>query len=137
MSLNDYDGDTRASRHLGARDKKYMTDLTAKIVEEAGIRPIDGPVDICIRWIESTRRRDWNNVTFAKKGILDGIEKAKVIRKDSQKYIPMPNIDLGDFDRTNPRIEVYIRPWRKTNRFQGWEEDLTWELGFNPFNQEE
>ena len=137
MSLNEYDVDARANRLKVARDKKSMMLVAALAIREAAIRQIDGPVDICIRWIEPTRRRDWDNVTFAKKAILDDLQKENVIPSDSSKRIPEPTIDLGSYDRLKPRIEVYIKPYKREMRFKGWEDDLTEELGFNPFNMEE
>lgn len=61
-----------------------------------------------ITWIEENRRRDMDNVAFAKKFILDGLVRAGVIRDDTPRYIAGLS-DRFAYDKQNPRIEVEVR----------------------------
>jgi Holliday junction resolvase RusA-like endonuclease len=44
----------------------------------------DGPVTIQFTWYEPNRRRDVDNVAFAKKYILDAMQKKGVLKNDRQ-----------------------------------------------------
>ncbi|WP_302419996.1 hypothetical protein [uncultured Megasphaera sp.] len=62
---------------------------------------------IVFRWIEPNRRRDKDNVAFAKKFILDSLQEVGIIKNDGWDEI----ISFRDefyIDRNNPRVEVYI-----------------------------
>jgi len=58
-------------------------------------------------WYTKNKRKDPDNVAFAKKYILDGIKEAGIIPDDSMTYI----VSFADFfhiDTKNPRVEVHI-----------------------------
>ena len=48
---------------------------------------IKPPYWILFEWHESSCRRDYDNVASAKKFVLDAMQKAGVIERDSQRYI--------------------------------------------------
>ena len=58
-------------------------------------------------WYEKNRKRDPDNICFAKKFILDAMVKNHVLPNDSQKYIKGFR-DLFYIDKDNPRIEIFI-----------------------------
>lgn len=69
------------------------------------------------KWYEPNRRRDLDNVAFAKKFIFDGLVKAGVLIDDGPRYVPWFSDEFA-CDRENPRIRVEIYTegeptWRK------------------------
>lgn len=48
---------------------------------------INSPVFIKFIWYEQTYKRDKDNVAFAKKFILDALQKAGILQNDNNKYI--------------------------------------------------
>ena len=65
-------------------------------------------VDVDFIWYESDRMRDKDNISSAKKYILDALQKAGTLQGDGWKHIN----DFTDkfiVDKTNPRVEVTLR----------------------------
>ena len=48
---------------------------------------IASPVHITFVWHEPNKRRDKDNVAFAKKFILDALQKAGRLKNDNNKYV--------------------------------------------------
>lgn len=67
-----------------------------------------GPVIVRFLWVESTRRRDLDNIAFAKKFVLDGLVAAGVLDGDSQRYV-VGLQDTFEIDPHYPRVVVEIR----------------------------
>lgn len=111
--LNQYTNQTRKNRFAGAQMKKVaQRTIHAAIdnqLEEA--EPIKKAF-IRFVWVEPNKRRDRDNIVFAKKFILDTLVKAKVIEGDAWKNIEGFSDEL-QVDKDNPRIEVYIIPEEK------------------------
>jgi Holliday junction resolvase RusA-like endonuclease len=51
------------------------------------LRPVSSPVHITFIYQEANRKRDPDNITFAKKFILDGLVKAGVLPNDTQAWV--------------------------------------------------
>ena len=67
---------------------------------------LSGPVRVVIAaWFPDKRKRDLDNLT---KAPLDGLVKAGVLADDSQ--IVDLRIYRAGFDKTNPRITIWITP---------------------------
>ena len=64
-----------------ARLKEKWTGYVADIFTEAGIDPL-GEISLVFTWVEKDKRRDKDNISAAKKFILDGMQKAGVISND-------------------------------------------------------
>lgn len=65
------------------------------------------PVQVDFRWYEENKKRDLDNICFAKKFILDGLVDAGVLKGDSQKYVRGLR-DCFLVDKEHPRVEVVI-----------------------------
>lgn len=65
------------------------------------------PVIIHYLWIEPSRRRDKDNIAFAKKFIQDALVEAGTLKNDGWDEIAQFTDDFA-VDRKNPRIEVTI-----------------------------
>jgi hypothetical protein len=83
--LNEYSDAERANRQGGASMKKQWSRTAALYFR--GKNPIDRPVHIAFTWYEQEMRRDKDNVAFAKKFILDGMQLSGYLPNDNNKYV--------------------------------------------------
>lgn len=105
-NLNDYTKACRTNRYLGAEMKKRME----RVVSSHIFQQLDGvqfnePVILSFRWYEPNKKRDLDNICFAKKFILDALVKNGVLVNDSWEWVK-GFTDEFFVDRQNPRIEV-------------------------------
>lgn len=121
-ALNDYIAAMNLGRHAG-------NDMKAEAVRSVGWfarqevqqRPIwSYPLRITFTWVESNRRRDKDNIAFAKKFILDALQPfhqklnpygVGIIDGDGWKHIDGFD-DRFAVDAKNPRIEILIEEAR-------------------------
>ncbi|MFK8242839.1 MULTISPECIES: RusA family crossover junction endodeoxyribonuclease [unclassified Facklamia] len=109
MSLNEYISIERANRHLAAKAKKKQTNLCAlyaRSAKNSGLI-ISTPAKLKFTWYSKNKRKDADNIAFAKKFILDGMVKAKLIENDNQKHI-IGFVDEFVLDKANPRVEIEV-----------------------------
>lgn len=85
-TLNEYIDCERGSTIAAAAMKKKCTEQVRIQCEEQNIPAISGKVDLLFEWHSSTRH-DPDNVAFAKKFILDGLQLAGVLENDNRKFI--------------------------------------------------
>lgn len=86
-SLNEYINACRSHWSRGARMKRECDAATALMVRMQRVKPVTGPVRIRFVWHERTARRDWDNIRFAAKFVLDGLVKAGVLPDDGQAWV--------------------------------------------------
>ena len=84
-SLNDYTRWCRGNKYLAAKKK-------AEIEQEIGLHLTKmpkwtNPIKIHFHWVEGTKRRDLDNVCFAKKFILDAMVKFGKLKDDNRKCV--------------------------------------------------
>lgn len=84
-SLNDYIRICRANKYKAASYK-------AEIEQEIGLflmkmPKMTKPIKIHFTWIEGTKRRDLDNICFAKKFILDAMVKCGKLKDDNRKWV--------------------------------------------------
>lgn len=65
------------------------------------------PVRISMHWYTKDLKIDPDNTAFAKKFVLDGLVKNKVLRNDGRKQIA-GFADEYFVDKYNPRVEIFI-----------------------------
>ena len=85
-TLNEYIDCERGSTIAAAAMKKKCTERVRIQCEEQNIPAVSGKVDLLFEWHSSTRH-DPDNVAFAKKFILDGLQAAGVLENDNRKFI--------------------------------------------------
>lgn len=84
-SLNDYVNVCRTNKYKAAKFKKNLED---DIMIFVGRLPeFIHPVTIHFHWIESNKRRDLDNICFAKKFILDALVKSGKLKDDNRKCV--------------------------------------------------
>lgn len=107
--LNEYIDAERNNKHKAANLKreteKFIILLIKSKLRGVSIKP---PVMIHYTWVERNKRRDKDNIAFAKKFIQDSLVKAKILPNDGWEYIE-GFTDTFDVDKKNPRVEVEIR----------------------------
>jgi len=84
-TLNEYINLERTNKFIAAKIKKSETLLCSIIAKQAIKYKINTPFELKIEWYNY--REDPDNIAFAKKFILDGLQKAKIIENDNQKTI--------------------------------------------------
>lgn len=105
--LNEYIRAERANRYAASKMKRAQTERVALAAAAQGMPGFTCPVEVTITWVEPNRRRDVDNVAFAKKFVLDGMVRAGVIPDDSPRYVSAIS-DRFAYDRSDPRVEVEV-----------------------------
>lgn len=84
-SLNDYIRANRANRYMGAKAKKGIEeDISWYLLK---MPEYQRPIKIHFIWIESNKKRDLDNIAFAKKFILDAMVKSHKLKDDNRRYV--------------------------------------------------
>lgn len=66
------------------------------------------PIFINFTWVEGNNKRDWDNVTYAKKFILDALVKLGKLPNDSRKYVKGYS-DHGAYEKGIWKVIVEIK----------------------------
>ena len=105
--LNTYINAERRNRFMGAKIKKENTENV--MWQTKGIKPIvDYPVSVHMTWYVKDKKKDPDNITFAKKFILDALVENGILVNDGQKQIQsFTDIILNDKE---PSIHIQIVP---------------------------
>lgn len=69
---------------------------------------IEKPVKITYIFHEADRKRDLGNIGYIAKTFEDGLQVTKVLPNDNQRYVREQHFILGDLNKQNPFIEVFI-----------------------------
>lgn len=102
--LNTYIDALNNNRYQGNDIKQTETDRVAWQCKGKGTA---NNVHICFNWFCKDKRKDKDNVCFAKKFILDGLVKAGVLPNDGWNNIRSFTDEFG-IDKDNPRVEIEI-----------------------------
>lgn len=87
-SFNDYINECRKNRYAGAKMKQEIEyEIWLYIMQQLKGVIIEKPVFITFTWIEENGKRDLDNICFAKKFILDALQKTEVISNDNKKHV--------------------------------------------------
>ena len=107
-NLNDYTKACRGNKYAGAKMKEESERIiTAYIQQQLQGVAFKGAVRLSFRWFEPDRRRDLDNICFAKKFILDALVSNGIIETDSWRGV-VGFTDEFFIDKESPRIEVEI-----------------------------
>ena len=104
--LNEYIAAERDSRFKGAQMRREAE----KRVEWAARAQLRGvhferPVIMRYTWVEPNRRRDKDNIAFAKKFIQDALVRIGVLKNDGWSFVT-GFTDGFSVDKKRPRVEV-------------------------------
>jgi len=114
-NLNDYTAACRSHRQVGAKMKKDAEKVISLYIKQQ-LKDVafKNPVRLSFRWYEPNRKRDLDNVCFAKKFILDALVSNGIIVADGWKGV-VGFTDQFFIDKENPRIEVDIEEAGESN----------------------
>lgn len=84
-SLNDYVRACRSNALKGAKFKKEYEYGIGWYLNK--LPTFEKPVRIHFHWIEENKRRDYDNIAFAKKFILDAMVKCGKLKDDNRRYV--------------------------------------------------
>lgn len=104
-SLNEYVRLCRGNRYAASKAVKAVEQSI--MLQLGKLQRIDKPITIHFQWHEKNKRRDKDNVAFAKKFVLDALQYAGKLPNDNNDFI----IDFSDgFDYGNEYgVSLYIR----------------------------
>ena len=83
--LNDYVRECRGDKYRAARMKHETEEVCWFFVKN--LPHFSKPVHIDFVWHEQNKRRDLDNIAFAKKFVLDALVKFEVLDGDSQRHV--------------------------------------------------
>ena len=119
MALNEYTSLNRSSPRKGNDAKREQTELVAAYIRKARIKPMEGPIEIGISWIEGRNMhgnlRDVDNVSFGAKFVLDALVECGVIPDDNPRYVRNVYHHF-EFNADDPRVEVLLMPYERSGR---------------------
>lgn len=119
MGLNEYVNRNRASARKGNRAKREQTELVAAYVRRARLKPMDGPIEVGVCWVEGKARnglvRDEDNILVGLKFILDALVECGIIPDDNPRVVR--NIyNTFVFNSDDPHIEVALMEYQPSGR---------------------
>lgn len=91
-----------------SREKKEYTNAIAWQCKAQKLCSIYKTIDVTIKWHCKDRRRDKDNITAGQKYILDGLQKARVIKNDNWECIRSLRHEFA-VDKDNERIEIILK----------------------------
>ena len=102
-SLNEYIDKCRSNKYGAA---KYKRELEKRIMKYFTFKPISKPVRILFTWQEENKRRDYDNIAFAKKFILDAMVKGGYLKDDNRRWVTGFEDEFVYGDKT--RVTLFI-----------------------------
>jgi len=104
-SLNEYVRVCRTNAFMASKFKKDIEDEICWYLRDCP--KYENPVVVHFLWIENNKRRDLDNVCFAKKFILDAMVKSGVLKDDNRKFVTAFT-DTFDHDPKQAKVIVTI-----------------------------
>jgi hypothetical protein len=103
-TLNQYIDQERGNKFAAAKTKERET-LRVEL-ESSSYPPVKfSRCDLVITWFRRNKRTDPDNIAFATKFVLDGLQAAGVVPHDRWSFVASIT-HLFEVDRANPRVEV-------------------------------
>ena len=106
--LNEYSDMERRNPRGAARLKRETQEYIRWAVKgQARKARFEGPVHMSYLWVEPDRRRDKDNIAFARKFVQDALVGLGVLHNDGWAWVEGFE-DSFAVDKGNPRVEVRI-----------------------------
>lgn len=84
-SLNDYIKVCRSNKFMAAKYKKNIEEQIGLFILK--MPKFTHPIKIHFTWVEGNKKRDLDNICFAKKFILDAMQKYGKLENDNRNYV--------------------------------------------------
>lgn len=104
-SLNDYIDECRGSKY-SANDMKKMLERDIGFYLRK-LPKFEKTIRIDFEWVEENKRRDLDNICFAKKFILDAMVKCGKIKNDNRKYVAGFKDDFSYAEESKVILNIY------------------------------
>lgn len=104
-SLNDYIRVCRSNKYQASKFKKKIEEDIMIFLRDLPV--FEHPVKMHFHWIEDNKRRDLDNICFAKKFILDAMVKAGKLQDDSARYV-VSFLDTFEYG-SEPMVKVTVQ----------------------------
>ena len=120
MGRNEFDYASRSHWSKASQAKQSEQERVIWAMKEAGIKPVNGPIEIAFNYYEKRQRngrlRDCDNIHGgASKVVLDAMKTAGIIKDDSPKYV-RNTYPWFAFNQADPRIEITIADYDPNGR---------------------
>ena len=108
--LNEYIAKTNVNKFRGNKFKQETEDIITVFIKKQlnGVN-IKEPVTVDFAWFEPDKKRDKDNIAFAKKFIFDALVKSKVLANDGWACVDGFS-DRFYVDANSPRVVVTLIP---------------------------
>lgn len=107
IGLNEYTKYNRANKYMGAKAKQNEQEYIMWCIRrDLGNIKIEKPVIGHFAWIEENKRRDLDNICFAKKFILDALVEAGILKNDNRKIVTNFTDSFGYADKSKVIVEL-------------------------------
>ncbi len=103
-SLNEYINVCRANKFQASKFKKDIENDIGIFI--ARLPKYENPIKIHFHWIEGNKKRDLDNVAFAKKFILDAMVKFGKLKDDNRKCVTAFSDTFSYGKETNVVLEI-------------------------------
>lgn len=104
LSFNGYVDLCRRNKYQAANYKRNIEDEIGYYIRK--LPRFNKPVVVHFHWIEENKRRDLDNICFAKKFILDSLVKHKKLKDDNRNCVTAFTDSFGYGPRTKVVIEI-------------------------------
>lgn len=109
-SLNEYIDVCRSNKYQAAGYKRDIEEMIGWAIKQAlvkrELKATNKPCIVKFTWIEKDARRDYDNIAFAKKFILDAMQKQGIIPNDNRKYVKGFTDSFGIGDNYKVIVEL-------------------------------
>lgn len=100
-----------SNRHYragAALEKDFVMVCVSQIRAQMKRAKIEKPIRITYVFHESDKRRDLGNIAYIDKPFEDALQVCKALENDNQTWVKELHFILGETDKNNPRITIYI-----------------------------
>ncbi len=84
-SLNEYINECRRNKYSAGKMKNNVENDIGYFINQ--LPKFNKPIRINFTWIEANKRRDLDNICFAKKFILDALQKCEKLENDNRRWV--------------------------------------------------
>ena len=106
-TLNEYIDAERGNKFAAAELKKQETLRVEMETLDIDCPRFNYPLDLTVFWYRRNRRSDPDNVSFAIKFILDGLQQSEILDGDGWKHINSI-CHVFVIDKDDPRVEIFF-----------------------------
>lgn len=104
-SLNEYIRECRGNKYSGNLMKQQVERNIAFYINK--LPKFEKAIRIDFEWVEENKKRDLDNICFAKKFILDTLVKCEKIKNDNRKYVAGFRDDFSYAKESKVILNIY------------------------------